>query len=726
MTDTLLKEERRKRSADGHLPAPEAVDVSCPKCGRANPVARTFCGGCGQRLCEPCPECGGRLVPGERFCGACGVDLEKQLEQRRHRCERQLREAAEYRQRSDFDAALSRLKAVATVDDPRLQACVQQAAEWLQEVTAEKDRWRKIAEEARLQAEQHLAEYRHEEAVAALERLPEPLRPAHLLAEARAKRDEVAGLTAAIRDAVRAGELQELPASINRLLELQPGHEMAKRLARQLRDRLVAAAKKKLAVDEFAAALRVLEKIPESELDEEVEAVRDQGRELDWLLQDVKLAPAVDAPLVALAERLVKLRPGHREAAELLTKLRVRFREPPADRRHSAPAWASPRQPRFGFPVHGLAGLQRILRSPEIDARLRQTPGRWSVACGLALQALDQAAVPLNLVPAKEAGLLTKLPFLRRKTATFAWGLDFGATGVKAVRLTLDPQPATVTLDAVERLDFPGQFAQLTDAVERRRLQLETLQQFVQRHSLSGERIGVSISGRQTLGRFVELPSVESKRMDDLLRHEASVQYPVNLQELVWGYHVLPRPAGDQAEPVSNRVVLQAVKRHHVQELLSLCQDAGLSVDVLQSDSLALHNFAVYEFFGGSDSNGASSPVVVLLDVGAQSASLVLSAPHLVWFRNLAVAGESFTSALLRPLKLTREQAEQLKREPARARRVYALYELWDPILAYLADEVERSLATCKRQFPGLAVRQMFGLGGGFQLHGVLRRLSGQ
>jgi hypothetical protein len=57
---------------------------------------------------------------------------------------------------------------------------------------------------------------------------------------------------------------------------------------------------------------------------------------------------------------------------------------------------------------------------------------------------------------------------------------------------------------------------------------------------------------------------------------------------------------------------------------------------------------------------------------------------------------------------------------------VYALYELWDPILAYLADEVERSLATCKRQFPGLAVRQMFGLGGGFQLHGVLRRLSGQ
>jgi Tfp pilus assembly PilM family ATPase len=117
--------------------------------------------------------------------------------------------------------------------------------------------------------------------------------------------------------------------------------------------------------------------------------------------------------------------------------------------------------------------------------------------------------------------------------------------------------------------------------------------------------------------------------------------------------------------------------------------------------------------------------VVVLLDVGAQSSNLVFSAPHLVWFRNLAVAGESFTNALLRPLKLTREQAEQLKREPARARRVYALIDLWNPILTYLADEVERSLATCKRQFPGLEVQQMFGLGGGFQLHGVLRCLTG-
>jgi len=52
------------------------------------------------------------------------------------------------------------------------------------------------------------------------------------------------------------------------------------------------------------------------------------------------------------------------------------------------------------------------------------------------------------------------------------------------------------------------------------------------------------------------------------------------------------------------------------------------------------------------------------------------------------------------------------------------LYEQWDSILRDLADEIERSLASAKRQFPEFKVRQLWGLGGGFRLHGVLRSLT--
>ncbi len=727
MSEVLLKDERPTRGTPSGSSPADSLETPCFKCGRANSPARTFCSGCGQRLWELCPECSGRHIPGEKYCGGCGLDLEKYFHEHRAQCECRLQEAIQLRERHEFPTAEVRLKQVAAERDERLQALVRQAAGLLQEIEADKKRWRKSTHEIQGQAEQHLIAYRYEEAAAALDTVPEPLRServAELLAEARGKRDEVAGLTAAIREAVAANQLEELPPKLDRLLELQPGHATAQRLARQLRDRIVAAAKKRLAADEFGAARRLLDKIPEAAQDEEVETLRDHSRELEWLLQALKSAPVVDRPLLALAERLVKLRPEHAEAAQLLKRIRLKLREPPTDRRHAWPAWVV-KSGRFSFPVSCLAGLQQIACSPDLDALVRQTPGRWFVACGLALQALEHAAVPINLLPAKDGGLLTKLPFLRRKSAAAAWGLDLGASGLKAVRLTLEPSRGTVALEAVELVDFPAQVSQATDEAEWRRTQLQILQQFVQRHELGGERIGLSVSSRQVLGRFCELPPLEPKRLPDVIRYEAGMQYPFDLQELVWGYHILPRPEGDGASAGPMRVVMQAVKRHHVHELLSLCQDAGLNVDVLQSDSLALHNFAVHEFFSGAEANDPNPAVVALLDLGAQSANLVLSSPRFVWFRNIAVAGEMFTSTVLRPLKLTREQAEQLKREPAKAHRVYRLYELWEPILGYLADEIDRSLATCKRQTPGLKLQQLGGLGGGFQLHGVLRRLAG-
>jgi Tfp pilus assembly PilM family ATPase len=136
-----------------------------------------------------------------------------------------------------------------------------------------------------------------------------------------------------------------------------------------------------------------------------------------------------------------------------------------------------------------------------------------------------------------------------------------------------------------------------------------------------------------------------------------------------------------------------------------------------------LHNLAVYEFFGDDQAAAPQSQAVAMLDVGADITNLVISSPSRAWFRSIGAGGETFTNVLVRPFKLTREQAELLKREPARARRVYQMYDLLEPDLTHLAEEVERSLAAFRRQVPGHAVRRMYGVGGGFQFHGLLRHL---
>ena len=47
----------------------------CSNCGAENPVAKKFCGDCGNALASVCSSCGASHAPGKRFCGDCGAPL---------------------------------------------------------------------------------------------------------------------------------------------------------------------------------------------------------------------------------------------------------------------------------------------------------------------------------------------------------------------------------------------------------------------------------------------------------------------------------------------------------------------------------------------------------------------------------------------------------------------------------------------------------------------------
>jgi Tfp pilus assembly PilM family ATPase len=179
------------------------------------------------------------------------------------------------------------------------------------------------------------------------------------------------------------------------------------------------------------------------------------------------------------------------------------------------------------------------------------------------------------------------------------------------------------------------------------------------------------------------------------------------------------------------RVALQAIKSFHAEQLLAIAREAGLNIDILQSDCTALHNFATYEFFGKAGESQEEdkttkeehAEAIAMLDVGTHGSNLVISSPTLVWFRSIGVGGDAFTSDLLKPFRLTRAQAETLKRKPSSARRISQVYKAMEPTLSYLVEDVQRSVQSCLKLFPHVVIRRMFGVGGGFALHGLMRRL---
>lgn len=716
------------------------AEFSCGQCGTTNEPSRKFCGGCGQNLWSTCPACKKPHPRHERFCGECGVNLAAIEERRLAIAQQRLEDVRESIDTFDFAAAQKRLQALAGggKDDLPVEHS-QAAATMLTQVSKANRHWELAAAAALEAAREALARRDYRSAAETLGDVPEPLRTkelSQLLAEATAQADEVTRLNTEIRTAIADRRFTGLGARIDRLQQLQPDDSFAASIASQLRDRLFTVAKKKFGEDDCAACLRLLDEVPTSVRDEEVEKLARVARELEWLNRDIEQSPAADATLLALAQRVVQLRPQNEAAKLRLQEISAALKRPLADPRDAAPAWRPAHSIRFGFPIQWLAGLRRIGCSAEIDKALRAAPGRGFVACGLALQGIEQAAVPLNLLPQPERGLLGKLPLLRKKTAVpAAWGLDIGSTGICAVRLSRDASGAAVALDRIHRIEHSQPLSPTLTGNQRGEILAESLKQLHAACSPGGEPVIAGLSGRVVLGRFFPVPPLEPKKLDAAIRLEAASQVPIALDELSWGYHLSePDSAveGSGTMPRPRIALMQAARRSHVEELQTACQTTGWKIDAVQSDCLALHNFAAFELLdqGQSDADPSDSRTIhgkhsalALLEVGAQSTNLVISGPGVVWFRNLNIGGDQFTNSLVRPLQLTREQAEQIKQQPARAKQLHRVYAEFEPHFAALAGELDRSLELFAKSHPRLRIERLFGLGGGFAIHGLLASL---
>jgi type IV pilus assembly protein PilM len=341
--------------------------------------------------------------------------------------------------------------------------------------------------------------------------------------------------------------------------------------------------------------------------------------------------------------------------------------------------------------------------APVLDAH----PGQFFVALGLALQALGMGDIALDLTPQEKAGLLTldltKSLALGRK-CTAAWGLDLSGSALKAIKLVAEG--SAVQIAAAEFLQGQSPLAQFAERAG----------------DLKGTRIAAGLPGQRVLGRFFELPPMPAKKLTDAIAYEAGHQLPIPLAELCWASHVQDAPEGSAADQSPRRILVVAARASYVRERIGTFHAAGIRPDLLTADCLALHNALVHEMFA-RDIGARPRAAIGGLDVGAANTNMVISSPRSVWFRTIGVGGDQFTAQLVRQFGLTQDEAEQLKREPAKARRYSTLRDALQPTLAQLASEVDCSLATYAKLFPEYSVRQLYGLGGAFQTHGLLRQL---
>jgi type IV pilus assembly protein PilM len=711
--------------------------LCCPRCETANSPQRKFCAKCGAPLWEPCFRCGELCAADEDYCGACGVNLADSVAAEQDRMEADFRAAAEMQLACRFEEAITLLGPIAKYDHPRLAAYASRAAALIRQLTADRARRRVASQEACRIARQAFDACDYDGAAALLEEVPPPLRNGEIediLSQIALRRREIAMESDGLREAVRENRLIDLPPRLARLLALKPDHAYARSVAGQVQKRFVAVAKKMLAEHRYDQAQQLLDQISAQADAPDFRQLHRQVAELAWLDWDLRNAPVVDDALLAVAERLRRLAPDNAHAVRLCNELQRRTRLAKGGQRRQPLPWARPpKQTSLGVPVEWLTGFRRVTCAEALESsELLRRPGRFAIACGLALAGIKQAALRINLLSGKQQGVLHRVTRLMRpQSARSAWGIDLGASGLKAVKLAWNEAKQQAVIKAAVLIEHAKVLSHAANEADEGRLAMETLKAFLDCQQPKAERVCVGLPGRMTLSRQIKTPPADSSKTAKLVQFEAAHRFPFPLEQLAWGFQLfdddLPDPncEVEASGEKTRRAILIAAKRTTAEHFLDAFRRLDIRVDVLQTDFVALHNFLAYDYFAapGNSASGEACPVVAALDIGCDVTNVVVSSPHSLWFRSCGVAGHSFTRALVKEFNLSVAQAEQQKRAPESTERFSDLYEALSPVFDDLLKEVQQSLSAYAETQPDRPVQRVLGLGGGVALHGLLRCL---
>jgi len=285
------------------------------------------------------------------------------------------------------------------------------------------------------------------------------------------------------------------------------------------------------------------------------------------------------------------------------------------------------------------------------------------------------------------------------------WGIDIGNTSLKALRCTLAEEPGKVealACDFIEHskvLSLPG--TEIAEVIA------ETLQTFLSRNETKGDRIAVSVSGQNTISRFLPLPPVDPKKIPDVIRYEAKQWLPFDINDVVFEFQPLakaPRKTSEDEEDDDagmfddTTVGMFAIKRDVATKALTPYLSRGVDIDSIQSSPIALYNFMAFDQLPpltevvDDDSQRESQ---IALCIGTDATDVVITNGENIWIRNIPLGGNTFTKALTRELQLTFSKAEYLKRNITTSKDVNEqkrVITAMRPVFNDMVNEVNRSL----------------------------------
>ncbi|MDR2704819.1 MAG: pilus assembly protein PilM [Planctomycetaceae bacterium] len=275
------------------------------------------------------------------------------------------------------------------------------------------------------------------------------------------------------------------------------------------------------------------------------------------------------------------------------------------------------------------------------------------------------------------------------------WGIDIGNSSLKALRCQAADESGKIEAVAFDFIEHSKILSQ--PGSEPAEILAETIKTFLSRNQTKGDRVAISVSGQNTISRFLKLPPVDPKKIPDIIKYEAKQWLPFDLDEVIWSFQPIGTAGRSMtAVPVDSEVGMFAMKRDIAKKTLTPYLTNAIDVDCIQSFPLAIYNFAAFDQLGIheiEDYDPDNPPdSLVILCIGTDATDVVITNGFSIWIRSIPIGGSVFTKALTKGLKLTFSKAEYLKRNAAAAQDPKAVFQAMKPVFNDMLSEVHRSL----------------------------------
>ncbi|MDR0704245.1 MAG: pilus assembly protein PilM [Planctomycetaceae bacterium] len=275
------------------------------------------------------------------------------------------------------------------------------------------------------------------------------------------------------------------------------------------------------------------------------------------------------------------------------------------------------------------------------------------------------------------------------------WGIDIGNSSLKALRCQAADEPGKIEAVAFDFIEHSKILSQ--PGSEPAEILAETIKTFLSRNQTKGDRVAISVSGQNTISRFLKLPPVDPKKIPDIIKYEAKQWLPFDLDEVIWTFQPIGTAGrSPTAVPVNSEVGMFAMKRDIAQKTLAPYLTNAIDIDCIQSSPLAIYNFVAFDQLGiqNIEDYDPDNPPdsLVILCIGTDATDAVITNGYSIWVRNIPIGGSVFTRALTKGMKLTFSKAEYLKRNAASAQDPKAVFLAMKPVFNDLLSEVHRTL----------------------------------